>query len=97
VASVLIWFVLQSMVGSDHPDAKSLDLYTCCCLLGYSLVPMVFHAVLALLLPRWAQSGQGRGVKPGFNMRSGRAACKCVECGAGAAAAAKPQVGLRSQ
>jgi hypothetical protein len=52
VGSVLIWFVLQSVVGSDHPDCKSLDLYTCCCLLGYSLLPMVAHAIVALLLPR---------------------------------------------
>lgn len=52
VGSVLIWFVLQSIVGSDHPEAKSLDLYTCCCLLGYSLLPIIGHAVVALLLPR---------------------------------------------
>lgn len=45
-------FVLNSITGSDDPDAKALDLYSCTCLLGYALLPLVGHALLALALPR---------------------------------------------
>lgn len=44
--------VLNSITGSDDPDATSLDLYSCTCLLGYALLPLVLHALLALALPR---------------------------------------------
>ncbi|KAL4441443.1 hypothetical protein ABPG77_001947 [Micractinium sp. CCAP 211/92] len=52
VGGMLLWFVLNSITGSDDPDAKSLDLYSCTCLLGYALLPLVGHALLALALPR---------------------------------------------
>ena len=45
-------FVLNSITGSDDPDAAALDLYSCTCLLGYALLPLVAHALVALLLPR---------------------------------------------
>lgn len=51
VGSGLIWFILSSIAGSD-PQSKNLDLYSCCCLLGYALLPMVLHAMGSLLLPR---------------------------------------------
>ena len=51
VGSILIWFVLSSIAGHE-PEGRTLDLYTCCCLIGYSLLPLVFHAVGSLLLPR---------------------------------------------
>lgn len=50
VGSILIWFVLSSIAGPDT-SGKTLDLYTCCCLLGYSLLPLVLHAIGTLLLP----------------------------------------------
>ncbi|PRW51047.1 YIPF5-like protein [Chlorella sorokiniana] len=52
VGSGLLWFVLNSITGTEDPDAKQLDLYSCTCLLGYALLPLVGHALLALLLPR---------------------------------------------
>jgi len=51
VGSTLIWFILSSIAGSDT-DSRSLDLYSCCCLMGYSLLPLVLHALGSLLLPR---------------------------------------------
>jgi hypothetical protein len=39
------------MAGGD-PDSRALDVYSCCCLLGYSLLPLVLHALASLLLPR---------------------------------------------
>lgn len=51
VGSLLLWFLLNSMVGGD-PDASELTLYSCCCAVGYSMLPLVLHAFLSLLLPR---------------------------------------------
>lgn len=67
VGSGLIWFVLNSMTGSD-PEAADLGLYACCCLLGYALLPLVGHALLSLLLPRHAWAGFWGGPR---SLRSG--------------------------
>ncbi|KAK9806203.1 hypothetical protein WJX72_005193 [[Myrmecia] bisecta] len=52
VASLAIWFVVNSIAGQDNPDSRVLDLYSCCCLLGYCQLPMVAFAFIALLIPR---------------------------------------------
>jgi protein YIPF5/7 len=53
VGSILIWFVLSRIAGPEaEAEERSLDLYSCCCLLGYSMLPLVLHALLSLLLPR---------------------------------------------
>ncbi|KAK9837785.1 hypothetical protein WJX74_005015 [Apatococcus lobatus] len=52
VGSILIWGVVSSLTGIEGPDQKSLQLYSCCCLLGYCMLPMVVFAALALLVPR---------------------------------------------
>ncbi|KAL6770228.1 hypothetical protein ACKKBG_A34115 [Auxenochlorella protothecoides x Auxenochlorella symbiontica] len=65
VGSGLIWFVLNSMTGSD-PEAADLGLYACCCLLGYALLPLVGHALLSLLLPRRSLAAIGLGVAAVF-------------------------------
>lgn len=51
VGSLLIWFVVTSMAGLD-PDLKNGDAYSACCTVGYAILPLVFHAAIALLLPR---------------------------------------------
>ena len=61
VGSALIWFILSSIAGHET-DGRSLDLYSCCCLLGYSLLPLVLHAVGSLLLPRRSIFALGFGV-----------------------------------
>ena len=76
VGSVLIWFVLNSIAASagaaapspDDAAGRSIDLYSCCCLLGYCLLPLVLHALLALLLPRcgiWWWKGAAPGWEEG--------------------------------
>lgn len=51
VGSILIWFVLSSIAGQEA-QGRSLDLYACCCVLGYAQLPLVLHALGSLLLPR---------------------------------------------
>ena len=39
-------------VGMDNPETRQqLDLYSCCCLLGYCMLPMVLFALTSLLIP----------------------------------------------
>ena len=57
VGSVLLWFILSSIAAGDDDDSdqdcrNSLDLYSCCSIVGYSLLPLVMHAALSLLFPR---------------------------------------------
>lgn len=53
VSSLIVWLVVNSMAGADNPDSQHLGLYSCCCLLGYCLLPMMVFAVLALIIPRY--------------------------------------------
>ncbi|PNH09918.1 Protein YIPF5 [Tetrabaena socialis] len=52
VFSVLLWFLLRQLVGSDGAEAKNLDLYGCCCVVGYSMLPLVLFCAVAILIPR---------------------------------------------
>jgi protein YIPF5/7 len=56
VGSTLLWFILSSIsAGTSDGDAgegNQLDLYSCCSIVGYSLLPLVIHALLSLLFPR---------------------------------------------
>lgn len=52
VCSIVVWLVVNSMAGADNPESQSLGLYSCCCLLGYCLLPMIVFALLALIIPR---------------------------------------------
>lgn len=52
VFSILIWFMLRQLIGSDGPEAKNLDLYGVCCVVGYSMLPIVVFAATAILIPK---------------------------------------------
>ncbi|DBA71746.1 hypothetical protein WJX79_002138 [Trebouxia sp. C0005] len=52
VSSIVVWLVVNNMAGTENPESQSLGLYSCCCLLGYCLLPMVVFALLALIIPR---------------------------------------------
>jgi hypothetical protein len=55
VGSVLLWFILSSVAEGDDTVEKEdnrLDLYSTCSIIGYSLLPLVGHALVSLLLPR---------------------------------------------
>ena len=58
VCSIVVWLVVNSMAGMDNPESHSLGLYSCCCLLGYCLLPMVVFALVALITPRFASDYQ---------------------------------------
>lgn len=71
-------FVLNSITGTEDPDAKQLDLYSCTCLLGYALLPLVGHAMLALLLPRCVLLPGGRPFAVGLVLPCCCCCCHCV-------------------
>ena len=56
VGSILLWFILSSIAAGandgDADEGNQLDLYSCCSIVGYSLLPLVIHALLSLLFPR---------------------------------------------
>lgn len=56
VGSILLWFILSSISAGtndgDVGEGNQLDLYSCCSIVGYSLLPLVIHALLSLLFPR---------------------------------------------
>lgn len=49
VASLAISWVASMIAG---PNSKTLDMYTCICLLGYCMMPMLPFSVIALISPR---------------------------------------------
>lgn len=52
VFSILLWFMLRQLVGLDGSEARNLDLYGCCCVVGYSMLPLVLYNTMAILIPR---------------------------------------------
>lgn len=54
VCSMTIWFVVSSMAGPEAANKGAVDLYSCMCLLGYGMLPMVLYALVSLLIPRCA-------------------------------------------
>lgn len=49
-SSVLLWAVINLISGSDV-QLTGIELYRCCSLFGYGLLPMVAFAGLGLFLP----------------------------------------------
>ena len=52
-AAIALWFVAKNIAG-DTPDVAACDLYSCYCVLGYCLLPMVAFSIFSILLPRCA-------------------------------------------
>ncbi len=55
-----IWFVVSSMAGPEAANKGAVDLYSCMCLLGYGMLPMVLYAVVSLLIPRYVRVDGGQ-------------------------------------
>ena len=53
VHSTLLWFVVNQLAGAEAAEAKGLDLYSVCCVVGYCMVPQVVFSAVSLLIPRW--------------------------------------------
>ena len=57
VHSAVLWFILNQLAGgTEAAESKGLDLYSTCCVVGYSMVPLVVYSAVSLLLPRGAVS-----------------------------------------
>ncbi|KAF5841731.1 hypothetical protein DUNSADRAFT_11511 [Dunaliella salina] len=52
VHSAVMWFLVNQIAGVEAKEAQGLDLYSCCCVIGYCLAPITVFSALALLLPR---------------------------------------------
>lgn len=52
VHAVVLWFILNQLAGAEASEAKGLDLYSCCCVVGYCLLPICLYSAASLLLPR---------------------------------------------
>lgn len=52
VHAMVLYFITNQLAGSDNDTVKGLELYNCCCLVGYCMIPMVVYNVVALLCPR---------------------------------------------
>lgn len=51
VAASVLSFVVNQLAGHDNPDSQAIVLYSCCCLMGYCLIPTVVLSAIALLVP----------------------------------------------
>lgn len=51
VASGILFLIVNQIAGQGNPDSQSIVLYSCCCLLGYCLIPIVILSSAAILLP----------------------------------------------
>lgn len=55
-AAVAMFFLVNQLAGGE---ARALDLYGACCLVGYGMLPLALHSAAALLVPRGAASSAG--------------------------------------
>lgn len=51
VAACVLAFIVNQLAGDGNPDSSKLVLYSCCCLLGYCLLPIVLLTFIALFIP----------------------------------------------
>jgi hypothetical protein len=58
VQSVALYFVVNQLAGADSSEKKALDLYSCCCLVGYCMAPICLASAVGLMVPRWAAAGR---------------------------------------
>ncbi len=50
--SVVIYFVANQVASNDGSGHGGLDLYSCCCVTGYGLVPLILVSAALLLVPK---------------------------------------------
>jgi amino acid transporter len=53
VQSIVLWFIVNQIASNEAAEHRALDLYSCCCIMGYGMVPLLLLSVAVLLLPRW--------------------------------------------
>jgi hypothetical protein len=52
VQSGVLWFVVNQIASNEAAEHRALDLYSCCCIVGYGMVPLILLSVAVLLTPR---------------------------------------------
>jgi hypothetical protein len=55
--SVVVYFVANQVASNDGSGQRGLDLYSCCCVTGYGMVPLILVNLALLLVPRCARGG----------------------------------------
>ena len=55
--SLLLHFIVNQVASGESPEGRPLDLYSCCCISGYGMVPLCVLSVLLLLLPKGGPAG----------------------------------------
>lgn len=50
--SVVVYFVANQVASNDGSGQRGLDLYSCCCVTGYGMVPLILVSAALLLVPR---------------------------------------------
>ncbi|KAF8069527.1 yipf5 [Scenedesmus sp. PABB004] len=52
VQSGVLWFVVNQIASNEASEHRALDLYSCCCIVGYGLLPLILLSLGVLLMPR---------------------------------------------
>jgi hypothetical protein len=84
--SFVIWWLLTQIVGPEATEAKALDLYFTCCVVGYCQLPLVICSSLLLLLPKYEPRTQSAATvypqfeKLGFMFGRVRVHKQCMPC-----------------
>lgn len=52
VQSIVLWFIVNQISSSEVAEHRLLDLYSCCCIVGYGLVPLIVLSAVVLLIPK---------------------------------------------
>lgn len=55
VQSIVLWFVVNQIASNEAAEHRALDLYSCCCIVGYGMLPLILLSVAVLLTPRWGR------------------------------------------
>jgi hypothetical protein len=52
VQSFVLYFVVNQIASNEACEHRALDLYSCCCITGYGMVPIILFSVSVLLIPK---------------------------------------------
>ena len=52
VQSFVLYFVVNQIASNEACEHRALDLYSCCCITGYGMVPIILFSVAVLLIPK---------------------------------------------
>lgn len=55
VQSIVLWFMVNQIASNEAAEHRALDLYSCCCIVGYGMVPLLVLSIAVLFTPRWVQ------------------------------------------